>query len=75
MTNPNIIELPHITGTNITMIADKANCGRSYVWMILNGDRSASSKKAKLILNTAKSINAAIELRLTKMENQIQEID
>lgn len=57
------------------MIADKANCGRSYVWMILNGERSASSKKARLILNTAKSINAAIELRLTKMENQIQEID
>ncbi len=75
MTQVNLIELPHITGTNITMIAGAAKCSRLYVWSILNDKRPAKSLKAKAILKTAKSINAAIEVRLNKLETETQEAD
>lgn len=75
MREANLIDLEHITGTNIRMIANKANCDRSYVWMLLNGKKEARSQKAKAILQTAKSINQAIEVRLNKLELQTQDVD
>lgn len=75
MNNTKLIELPHITRTNIVKIAKAAKVSRYYVWMILNNEREAKSIKAKAIVTAAKSINTAIETRLVKLETETTEID
>jgi hypothetical protein len=75
MDNTKLLELPHITRTNIVKIAKSGGIDRRYAWMLINNKRPANSTRAKAIVKTAKSINEAIERRLMKLEAQISEID
>lgn len=68
----NLPELPHITRKNIALIANKASCHHSYVWMIVNGERSVKSAKAKRILAAAKVLNQSIESGLKKAGKKLE---
>ncbi|MBL7902908.1 MAG: helix-turn-helix domain-containing protein [Bacteroidia bacterium] len=67
-TPANLPTLPHIKGQNMRQLADKAGVKKSYVWMILNGQRDTNSRKAKKILAAAKKMNEAIESGLQKAD-------
>lgn len=68
-------DLPHIKGQNITALAFKAKTSRSYVFMILNGDRRSQSAKAKRILAAAKALNESIEKGMKKADSKLEIID
>ena len=69
--HPNKPIYPHINGQIVQQIAQKAKCDPSYVWMILNGRRAATSRKAKAISIALKKTSASVETGLKRATKEL----
>lgn len=67
--------LTHIQKHHLQTIANTFHCTPKYVYMIVNGERTADSVMARRVLAAARVLNNAIEKALSKKEFTCVETD